>query len=257
MTALGTAVAVLYQAPLDQFVTVRKRLCSELKQAGDRMAAAELAKFKRPALSVWAVNQLWWQERESFEQLLAAAARLSAGDLTATGSHRELMTSLRGVAARLLQDAGHAASEATLRRTSTTLSALAASGGFAPDPPGALQQDREPPGFEAVAFTSVLATTEQPSAQAQGPAGADSGASERERARAERQRLAQRREQQQAERRRLKSEIEAGRGELLSFEREAARLERDLSEARESAERARVRVHSLEARLADLAADAR
>jgi hypothetical protein len=37
-----------------------------------------------------------------------------------------------------------------LRRVTTTLSALAASGGFAPDAEGALLEDRDPPGFEVL-----------------------------------------------------------------------------------------------------------
>src|SRR5262249_37785416 len=78
------------------------------------------------------------------------------GDLGASAEHRESIANLRGRAARILTDAGHGAPEATLRRVTTTLSALAATGSFDPDPPGALAEDREPVGFDvAVALASV------------------------------------------------------------------------------------------------------
>src|SRR5262249_51242230 len=73
-----------------------------------------------------------------------------------SAEHRESIANLRGRAARILTDAGHGAPEATLRRVTTTLSALAATGSFDPDPPGALADDREPVGFDvAVALASV------------------------------------------------------------------------------------------------------
>lgn len=146
------AIASLFQASLDQFVTVRKQLSSELKAAGDPEAAGRLAKLKRPTVSVWAVNQLWWQEREAFEALFAAARRMSAGDLSVAAEHRRALGELREAGRRVLTDAGHPATEATLRRMLTTLASLAALGGFEPDPPGALQRDRDPPGFETLAL---------------------------------------------------------------------------------------------------------
>ncbi len=143
------AVAALYQSAHEAFVAERKRLAGELKAAGDKAGAARLLALRRPTLSAWAVNQLWWQARESFEQLFAAAARLRAGDQTAAADRRDTVAALKARAASILVQAGHAVNEATLRRVSTTLSALAAAGGFEPDPPGALSGDRDPPGFDA------------------------------------------------------------------------------------------------------------
>jgi hypothetical protein len=148
------AVAELYRAPHDVFVAERKRLAGELKAAGDKAGAARLSKLARPTLSAWAVNQLWWQSREPFERLFAAAARLRSGDQGGAGERRDALASLKSRAASLLVEAGHAVSEGTLRRVTTTLSALAASGGFEPDPPGALASDRDPPGFDVAALAS-------------------------------------------------------------------------------------------------------
>src|SRR5688572_3035159 len=142
------AVEALYKGTLEAFVAERKRLAIELK-AEDPSGAARLSKLARPTVSVWVVNQLWWQSRDLFEGLLEAARRVHEGDLGATGAHREALAKLRTRAAEILSTAHHATPDALLRRVTTTLSALAATGGFEPDPPGALGADRDPPGFEA------------------------------------------------------------------------------------------------------------
>jgi hypothetical protein len=153
------AVAELYRAAHDGFVPERKRLAAELKAAGDKPGAARLLKLGRPTLSAWAVNQLWWQARDSFEQLFAAAARLRAGDQTGAADRREAVATMKARAASILVQAGHAVNEATLRRVTTTLSALAAAGGFEPDAPGALSADRDPPGFDAAGLAGFGAST--------------------------------------------------------------------------------------------------
>jgi hypothetical protein len=144
------ALTALFQAPHESFVAERKRLSAELRAAGDKAGAAALMKVNRPALSVWVVNQLWWKNRDPFLLLLGAAKRVKAGELTATAQHRDALNALREKAVKVLTEAGHAAPEATLRRVTTTLSALAASGGFEPDPEGGLREDRDPPGFEVM-----------------------------------------------------------------------------------------------------------
>jgi hypothetical protein len=151
------AVAELYQSAHDAFVTERKRLAGELKAAGDKAGAARLVKLARPTLSAWAVNQLWWHAREPFEQLLAAAGRLRAGDQGGASDRRDALASLKSRAASLLVEGGHAVSEGTLRRVATTLAALAANGGFEPDAAGALAADRDPPGFDAAGLGGLSA----------------------------------------------------------------------------------------------------
>jgi hypothetical protein len=149
VTSFAEAIEALYRAPLEVFVAERKRLATELKANADKPGAARLVKLARPPISTWVVNQLWWQERDVFDELFASAARLRAGDLRATPSHREAIAALRARAIAILTLAGHAANDATLRRVTTNLSALAAAGGFEPDFAGALAMDREAPGFGA------------------------------------------------------------------------------------------------------------
>jgi ribosomal protein L12E/L44/L45/RPP1/RPP2 len=154
VSAYDAAVTSLYQAPFAEFVAERKRLSAELKAAGDK-DGARLGKLSRPPVSAWAVNQLWWRERVAFEALVEAARHVKVGDREAGKAHREALSTLRGHAARLLQEAGNAATETTLRRVATTLSAIAAQGGFEPDAPGALSADRDPPGFESLGFVEA------------------------------------------------------------------------------------------------------
>src|SRR5438045_1264821 len=156
-TSYDDAVAELFQKPHDEFVAERKRLQGELKATGDKAGASRIAKLGRPPISAWAVNQLWWQAQDQFEKLYETAERLRDGDLAGTAAHREAIAALRAKASEILVESGHAASEGTLRRIATTLTALAATGGWDPDPPGALTEDRDPPGFEAAGIPGLAA----------------------------------------------------------------------------------------------------
>ena len=272
------AVEALFQAPHDQFVAERKRLAGELKAAGDKDAAARLAKLARPPISAWVVDQLWWRARGAFEEMFETAERLRRGDLGATAAHRDAIARLRTEAAQVLTDAQHGASEATLRRVTQTLSALAAAGGWAPDSPGALSADRDPPGFEAVGVSNVIPFPVQPRAApgvarhathdpgepepaADRPHGdADEVRHRREReaaaaraeAAAELRRAEAERARAAAERHRLEAALRTARGDVAQREREVVKLERDLASARHLVTQARDIVLDLEERLTQL-----
>lgn len=151
---LQTARERLFRTAPDAFVATRKALAAELKGAGHKQEAATFAKTPRPAVSVWAVNQLWWEERGPFEAMLQAAAQVRAGDLTQVAAHRQAIAGLVKRAAARLEAIGNAAQDSTLRRVETTLSAISASG-FPPDEPGMLTEDREAAGFSALGISSV------------------------------------------------------------------------------------------------------
>jgi hypothetical protein len=254
------AVAALYQGPLETFVAERKRLSGELKGAGDKDGSAKLAKLARPPISAWVVNQLYWRERDSFDELLESAAQLRKGDLGATAAHREALATLRGQAAALLAEGGHGASESTLRKVTTTLSALAASGGFDPDLPGALAADREPPGFEAFGFAPASteaseAPPPRPAKKREGHADAERKADEERRRKAdeerrrkeEERRLAEEaREKKREERRHLEDEIRAAKAELEQRVRELMEAESNAKEARSTLEKLKKRLEALD-----------
>lgn len=240
------AMETLFRAALDEFVAVRKQLSSQLNAAGDAAAAGRVAKLKRPTVSVWAVNQLWWQEREAFETLFASARRVSAGELSVAAEHRRVLGELREAGGRLLADAGHSANEATLRRIQTTLASLAALGGFEPDRPGALQRDRDPPGFEALALP--LASSAAPSGRAEGvqEAATESSSAEAATQREAAAREAATRQEAAREARARETAARAARAKIME---ERKRVERELAEARRVCDRRRVLVDDLSERL--------
>jgi hypothetical protein len=55
---LDAALAGLYRRPLGEFVAARDRLARQLRAAGDREAARQVAGLRRPSISTWAANQL-------------------------------------------------------------------------------------------------------------------------------------------------------------------------------------------------------
>jgi hypothetical protein len=252
---LDRAVESLYRAPLADFVAERGRLAAQLRAAGDKSAAADLGKRRRPTVSAWVVNQLHWHARQQLDRLVEAAGRLRKGDLEATADHREAMAALRKRAAALLTDGGHGASEAMLRRITTTLSAIAANGGFDPDPPGALVADRDPPGFEV-----MLGSAEALPRKALRPATAPPPAPGRRDPEAEERRAAERAEEKRrqeeaarraAERRQVEIRLRTAQAELARRERGVEAAREELRSAEGAVERVRREVEKLERTLHD------
>jgi hypothetical protein len=241
---LRAAIEVLYRAPHGDFVAERKRLAAQAKAAGDTEQASQIGKLGRPSISAWAVNQLWWQERERFEALIEAAGRVKRGEREAGKRHRELVTELRDKAAEILKAAGNAASDTTLRRVTTTLSALAASGGFAPDPEGALVADRDPPGFEALEGT--LGASSERTAPPKDAAAERAEAAEKQRAEREE------RERRLAERERLSAALRDARELQGQQQRELGRLRGELESAERSLKKTQDSIAEIEQQLASL-----
>lgn len=242
------ALDALYKAPLADFIAERTRLAGELRAAGDRDGAGQLARRRRPTTSAWTVNQLYWKAREAFDALLAAAARIRKGDLSETRAYRDALGELRKRAATVLQEAAHAPTEATLRRVMGTLAAVAAAGGFDPDPPGALAADREPPGFDVVdmpASTSEHAPPGSSTHRAATPARARLPAAHAEQ---RAQKLAERKAREE-ERRRLQEMLREARAAVRARERDSVLLQKQLDASEEAAEDARKVVRDLERQL--------
>jgi len=261
------AVGALFRAPHSEFVAERKRLAAELKSAGDKPGGTRLGKLNRPPISAWAVNQLWWREREAFDRLLATAARLRDGDLAGTAEHREALGDLRGRAASILADAGHGNTESTLRRIATTLSAIAATGTFDPDPAGALTADRDPPGFEAAGIPGLAAsvaatpddagdgdattapdTTRRETAAEQARKTAETAAAAA--AAAAKRREDEAKAKKLAERHRHEAALRTAKGDVDRRRREVDRLRAAVTQAEESLAKSVAIVDDLESQLA-------
>jgi len=149
-------IARLYQLPLPDFTAARNALA---KQAGAR--AAEVKALSKPSLAAWAINQLFWQQRDVYDQLIGAAGDLRAahgavlagkpGDVRAAGrSHEETIEAALKATLHLLRQAGQPATDATRQAIATTLRALPGA-----DPPGQLSATLQPGGFEMLAGLPV------------------------------------------------------------------------------------------------------
>ncbi|MEO6598898.1 MAG: hypothetical protein ABIQ16_03435 [Polyangiaceae bacterium] len=266
-TAYEQAAEALYQGPHESFVAKRRELAAELKGNGDRTSAARLAKLPRPSLTAWAVNQLWWQAHADFDALFATAEQVRQGNAPAGRAHRQAVSKLAALAKQLLEASGHGSNEATLRRITMTLSALAAAGEWKQEPPGMLAKDLDPPGFEAFGMTAgaptegkteAVASIEKGNANkradAEAKAQSDAEAKrarqlEREAAEAEKKRLAEQRIKYAAERIELESALRAAKTAVTVQERERDGAEKALKLVERTVELARAKVEEAEAAL--------
>jgi DNA repair exonuclease SbcCD ATPase subunit len=156
---LESDLDALFQLPLAEFTAARNALAARLKQSGRANDATIVKALVKPSISAWAVNQLYWQHRDVFNDLLAAGnrvQRLQTSGLAAMraslDARREALSHLSDLATSLLREAGHNPALETIRRVTTTLEALSSYASVEDGPtPGRLTQDVDPPGFETLA----------------------------------------------------------------------------------------------------------
>jgi hypothetical protein len=200
-------IDALFRLPLSEFISARKALAVKLKKEGRGAEAEQVKSLVKPSISAWTVNQLYWQQRALFDQLIATGQRLrqaqtrgrtgKVGDLRAAfEERREVLSQLSDMATALMRDAGHNPALDTLRRIATTLEAMSAYDSL-PDgvSAGRLTQDIDPPGFDSLAaFATAPATTKPTKEPARVSAGkkspvANAKASQKTNAEAEKNRL--------------------------------------------------------------------
>jgi hypothetical protein len=142
MTA-DAEIAELLGGPLNEFTSRRNAKARELKQAGRRELAAEVAGLKKPPVAVWGVNQLARRNRPLLEGLRRAGEDVVRAQSSAVAGRKNAAQELRAVSDALqrelegavratgevLHTDGHAADEATLRRVQEMLRLAAVSGG--------------------------------------------------------------------------------------------------------------------------------
>ena len=154
--ALESEIDRLYQLPLEEFTPARNALA---KKAGADCAA--IKGLNKPPIAAWAVNQLYWQQGDLWNELIAAAdnARKAhravlagrTGDVRAAGKvHDEAVDKALKATLALLAAAKHPATDATKHAIATTLRALPADA-----PPGRLTQALQPAGFEMLSGFQV------------------------------------------------------------------------------------------------------
>ena len=236
----------LYGVPLEDFTAERDAAAKALRRAGDREAAAALAKLPKPTPAAWAANQVARTEPEVLDRFLAAGAGLReaqeaalAGD---AGGLREATRAQRAAvdafmaAAQPLQPGGRPLSRAMGDRLRTTLMAAAGNEELSDAlAEGRLALEAEaggawpPPDSEDVAAAPRRAKAAAKPAARRGAKASEGRRTVRDsNKRADRQ-AAKRDEQAERERAEAK---ERERAEREAAKREREALERELREAR-------------------------
>jgi len=228
----------LYRVPLAEFTKTRDALAARLLAAGEKGAAAELKRLKKPAVPAWAANQVVWHAPEAWQRLRQAAQgmrrayqRTPSPDEVreATREQREALAACEARASEMLARHGHAATAAVLEKVGHTLLALAYG---APDvTPGRLETDLPPPGFEALAGLTLAPVPRVIRPPAVEPR------EERQAEHARRQVALKGAEARQAESRRA---VVRARARLESHEQRADALSGQLEAARRDCEQARL-----------------
>ncbi len=163
---LEAAIDALYQGALEGFTADRNALAAELRKGGDRAAADRVKALAKPSVTAWAVNQVWWTNRDAFQGMLDAGARLKDAHLVwSSGSQADVRAAAedRRQAVRAVIDAALAAlgdpktvAPDLQYRISGTVEALA-SGAAADATPGRLTRDLQSSGLEGLGALAAAA----------------------------------------------------------------------------------------------------
>lgn len=154
MSEREEAIDGLYQGAFDAFTPARNALAKTLKDPS-------IKTLEKPSIAAWAVNQLYWHDRDVYDGLMRASEQLrgthrhllagkAANVRESEQAHRQaLRAAVDHVRARL-QDGGHAVTDATVTAVQETLEALPSN-----DRPGRLVRPLKPLGFEALAGMAI------------------------------------------------------------------------------------------------------
>ena len=178
----------LYQLQPREFTRERNALAKEA--GGDE--GKRIRALPKPSTPAWAVNQLHWRDRRTYDALVAASERLRAAHRAVLGgrkadlrgadaAHREALKAALASTLRIANETGQAISPATQTEIARTLESLPTE-----DPPGRLARLLQPHGFEALQGMPIRAP-EAPAARKAAPGKetqVDNAAEERKRAQA-------------------------------------------------------------------------
>src|SRR5258705_10365537 len=122
--AIENDLDALFRLPVAEFTAARNTLAAQLKKGGRRDESEGVKALAKPSITAWAVNQLYWQHREAFDQLMSTGQRFrkaqtarKVADIHETlATRRDALSHLTALATTLLRDAGHNPSPETERR---------------------------------------------------------------------------------------------------------------------------------------------
>jgi len=233
----------LYGVPFADFVEERNARAKELRKAGEKDAAAEVAKLPKPSQVAWAANH-FARSGDAYE-LLAAGARLREVQLG--GGDREEVREAAAAERRAVEALVKAAglSRAQQDRLRTLLHALASDDDLREAfEAGRLVKEPESGGWPTGEFTAVprRSPAKKKTKTAEAPAKPSKRDQERERKAAERREREAARKREEAERRKWERRLQAAR-------EQADEAKRRLEAAREAYESATHEVARIEEQL--------
>jgi len=222
VSSLDAKIDDLYRQPPDAFVTARNALAKTL--TGDE--ARRVRALVKPTVVPWAVNQVYWQARPTYDKLIKSGERLRAaqiaslegrrgGDVREAGdAHRTAVADAVKAAERIAAAAAANPPADALMRTFETLSLASEP----PEPPGRLTKPLQPSGFEALA--GVTPAARSAAAGVARPFPASARPEERQAAPGKKQTEADRRKERAAEEaaRKREAEIKAAAAALARAE---------------------------------------
>ena len=165
VSALDSTIDDLYRLPLNEFTGARNALAKSLR--GDD--AARVRALAKPTVVPWAVNQVYWRARGTFDRLMTSGETLRLAQIAAlegrdadvraaSDAHRRAVADAVADAMRLAGPAGAKPDADALARTFESLSLTTT----ASQSPGRLTAELQPAGFEALAgITDIKVRSEK------------------------------------------------------------------------------------------------
>jgi hypothetical protein len=244
----------LYRLPLEEFTKARNALAKTLSGDEKRVVAS----LPKPTAPIWAVNQLYWNDRATYDALIDAAEKLRAAHRAVLGGkkadlrkpddvHRAALDRAAAKATGLLEHAAGRVSEQARDTIRRALGALPND-----EQAGRLTREPEPAGFSLFAgVTPRRPNAKPPALPLKAERAPDPREAEREQQRAERAREKAERERKSAigeARKHMKAAQQAA--ERATFA--ARKAESELARAKKAEEQAAGELKDAERRLAEL-----
>jgi hypothetical protein len=162
--ALDSQIDDLYRLPLGEFTTARNALAKTLTGAD----ATLVKKLEKPTVVPWAVNQLYWQDRGTYDRLMKAGAAVRTAQIgalegkntdvrRATESHRKALAEAVERSTQLAAKHDAKPGSEPLARMLEALSTSNVS-----FHPGRLTDTVQPAGFEALTGVTPTAIAPRP-----------------------------------------------------------------------------------------------
>ena len=160
VSGLDARIDDLYRQPLDSFIEARTALAKSL--TGDD--AKRVKSLAKPTVVPWAVNQVFWHARPTYDAVIKSGERLRKAQIAAlegrtadvrgaSDAHRRALGEAVKEAERLSARSGSQPGPDALMRTFEALSLAAER----PGAPGRLTRPLQPAGFEALGGVALKA----------------------------------------------------------------------------------------------------